>query len=226
MLAAKFFDDLFYNNAFYAKLGGVAPLEMNSLELDFLQLLNFSLFVTPEVYSKYHAELRNYVGVVNIPVYLSPSFPNSPKLTKGNTFLSRPPSTSPLYLPLEIARFPSPSLLDGDLNTSQNTPSYYRRLLEQNPSANLITHFEADASLQHTFITSALLPCEENRAAPFCYNLPSGGQPYNTQYCSIPKQVGCNTMGNHFYQNNNQSMFFNYYSHIAYFLAYFQTQFS
>mmetsp|Transcript_23585 Transcript_23585/g.22731 ORF Transcript_23585/g.22731 Transcript_23585/m.22731 type:complete len:499 (-) Transcript_23585:485-1981(-) len=194
MLAAKFFDDLFYNNAFYAKLGGVAPLEMNSLELDFLQLLNFSLFVTPEVYSKYHAELRNYVGVVNIPVYLSPSFPNSPKLTKGNTFLSRPPSTSPLYLPLEIARFPSPSLLEGDLNT-QNTPSYYRHLLESNPSNQI------DAS-QNTFITSALLPCEENRAAPFCYNIPSGGQPYNAPYNA---QVGSNTMGNQFYQNNNQS---------------------
>ena len=63
MLAAKFFDDYFYNNAFYAKLGGVASIEMNSLELEFLQLLNSSLFVSPEVYFKYHAELRNYVGI-------------------------------------------------------------------------------------------------------------------------------------------------------------------
>ena len=49
MLAAKFFDDLFYNNAFYAKLGGVSPGEMNALELELLHLLDFALFIKPEV---------------------------------------------------------------------------------------------------------------------------------------------------------------------------------
>jgi len=57
MLAAKFFDDQYYNNAYYAKVGGVLVSEMNSLEVEFLFRLNFSLHVTPEVFSKYHAEL-------------------------------------------------------------------------------------------------------------------------------------------------------------------------
>jgi len=57
LLAAKFFDDAYYNNAYYAKVGGVLVTEMNSLEVEFLFRINFSLHVTPDVYSKYHAEL-------------------------------------------------------------------------------------------------------------------------------------------------------------------------
>ena len=39
LISAKFFDDEFYNNAFYAKLGGVPAWEMNALELEFLHLV-------------------------------------------------------------------------------------------------------------------------------------------------------------------------------------------
>ena len=57
LLAAKFFDDAYYNNAYYAKIGGVLVSEMNGLEVDFLFRINFSLHVTPEEYKKYQAEL-------------------------------------------------------------------------------------------------------------------------------------------------------------------------
>jgi len=57
MLAAKFFDDQYFNNAYYAKVGGVPAHEMNSLEVEFLFRINFSLHVTPELYFKYHSEL-------------------------------------------------------------------------------------------------------------------------------------------------------------------------
>lgn len=201
MLAAKFFDDYFYNNAFYAKLGGVAPMEMNSLELEFLQLLNFSLFVSPEVYLKYHAELRNYVGVVNIPVYLS-SFPNSPtsdKMQKGNSFLSRPPSTSP-FLPLvEITRFPTPPLLESVFDPTQNVQSYYNRIIESSSGIAQVSPYESHSPLlQRTFINSALPPCEENGTgtgtAPYGYIPPSnfapdqaiGNGPTFGQYCVLP----------------------------------------
>jgi len=33
MLAAKFFDDQYFNNAYYAKVGGVPANEMNTLEV-------------------------------------------------------------------------------------------------------------------------------------------------------------------------------------------------
>mmetsp|Transcript_31435 Transcript_31435/g.92162 ORF Transcript_31435/g.92162 Transcript_31435/m.92162 type:complete len:362 (-) Transcript_31435:175-1260(-) len=57
LLAAKFFDDAYYNNAYYAKVGGVLISEMNSLEVEFLFRINFSLHVDSEVFQKYRAEL-------------------------------------------------------------------------------------------------------------------------------------------------------------------------
>ena len=50
MLAAKFFDDQYFNNSYYAKVGGVPTNEVNSLELEFLFSVNFSLQVTTEVF--------------------------------------------------------------------------------------------------------------------------------------------------------------------------------
>ena len=60
MLAAKFFDDQYFNNAYYAKVGGVPLAEINSLELEYLFLINFSLHVTPEAFRKYYMELANH----------------------------------------------------------------------------------------------------------------------------------------------------------------------
>ncbi|OMP00765.1 Cyclin P/U [Corchorus olitorius] len=39
MVAAKFMDDMYYNNAYYAKVGGISTTEMNFLEVDFLILI-------------------------------------------------------------------------------------------------------------------------------------------------------------------------------------------
>lgn len=71
MLAAKFFDDHYFKNGFYAKVGGVPCNEMNSLEVEFLFLINFSLHVPPETYRKYYVELCNHAstlpGIETIP---------------------------------------------------------------------------------------------------------------------------------------------------------------
>ena len=66
LLAAKFFDDAYYNNAYYAKVGGVAISEMNSLEIEFLFKVDFSLRVLPEVYEKYRAELVSHASDMGI----------------------------------------------------------------------------------------------------------------------------------------------------------------
>jgi hypothetical protein len=60
MLAAKFFDDQYYNNAYYAKVGGVPCHEMNNLEVEFLFMNNFSLFVTADTYNQYYNELCSH----------------------------------------------------------------------------------------------------------------------------------------------------------------------
>ncbi|KAK8811967.1 hypothetical protein WA538_003237, partial [Blastocystis sp. DL] len=56
-LAIKYFDDVFYLNSFYSQIGGISVDELNSLELEFLKDINFSLFVSWEDYQKYHNEL-------------------------------------------------------------------------------------------------------------------------------------------------------------------------
>jgi len=60
MLAAKFFDDQYFNNAYYAKVGGVPKGEMNSLEVEFLFMTNFTLFVPTDQYRQYYTELCNH----------------------------------------------------------------------------------------------------------------------------------------------------------------------
>lgn len=75
LLAAKFFDDAYYNNAYYSKVGGVLVSEMNGLEVDFLFRINFSLHVTPELFEKYKAELvAHSMHAVMVP-QVSPQMP-------------------------------------------------------------------------------------------------------------------------------------------------------
>ena len=57
MLASKFFDDVYYNNAYYARVGGISNAEVNSLEMEMLRMISFSLFVQPEQYERYRRSL-------------------------------------------------------------------------------------------------------------------------------------------------------------------------
>ncbi|KAK6918672.1 Cyclin PHO80-like [Dillenia turbinata] len=58
MVAAKFMDDMYYNNAYYAKVGGISTAEMNFLEVDFLFGLGFHLNVTPTTFHTYCSYLH------------------------------------------------------------------------------------------------------------------------------------------------------------------------
>ena len=48
MVSAKLRDDEYYSNAYYSSIGGVSPLEMNALELQFLKDLEWDMYVDPE----------------------------------------------------------------------------------------------------------------------------------------------------------------------------------
>ncbi|KAF3570771.1 hypothetical protein F2Q69_00062538 [Brassica cretica] len=50
MLAAKVFDDRYYNNAYYARVGGVSTRELNRLEMTLLFALDFKLQVDPHTF--------------------------------------------------------------------------------------------------------------------------------------------------------------------------------
>ncbi|KAG7644313.1 Cyclin PHO80-like [Arabidopsis suecica] len=64
MVAAKFLDDLYYNNAYYAKVGGISTKEMNFLELDFLFGLGFELNVTPNTFNAYFSYLQKEITLL------------------------------------------------------------------------------------------------------------------------------------------------------------------
>ena len=45
MVAAKYAEDFFFKNDFYAKVGGISRSEINSIEIEILNVLNFHLHV-------------------------------------------------------------------------------------------------------------------------------------------------------------------------------------
>jgi len=53
MLAAKFHDDVFYSNEYYARVGGLKCVELGKLEVKLLRLLNWRLHVRREEYDQY-----------------------------------------------------------------------------------------------------------------------------------------------------------------------------
>ncbi|KAH6818844.1 hypothetical protein C2S51_002447 [Perilla frutescens var. frutescens] len=58
MVAAKFMDDAFYNNAYYARVGGVSTAEMNKLEMKLLFSLDFRLHISVQTFGKYCSILK------------------------------------------------------------------------------------------------------------------------------------------------------------------------
>jgi len=67
MLATKFFDDVYYNNAYYARVGGISNAEVNSLEMEMLRMISFSLFVQPDHYERYRDSLYSHVAPRDTP---------------------------------------------------------------------------------------------------------------------------------------------------------------
>ncbi len=64
VLAAKYNDDEFYKNVYYAKVGGISLDEMNMLETQFTTLLDYNFFVKPEDFNTYLQKLAAY-DVIN-----------------------------------------------------------------------------------------------------------------------------------------------------------------
>ena len=54
VVAIKFNEDDYYSSEFYAKLGGISKIEMNSLEYEFATMINFNLYIHDELYYKYY----------------------------------------------------------------------------------------------------------------------------------------------------------------------------
>uniref|UniRef100_A0A2P2L753 Cyclin-P3-1 isoform X1 n=2 Tax=Rhizophora mucronata TaxID=61149 RepID=A0A2P2L753_RHIMU len=61
LLAAKFNDDAFFNNAYYAKVGGISTAELNRLEMKFLFSIDFRLHVNAHTFGSYCYQLEKEV---------------------------------------------------------------------------------------------------------------------------------------------------------------------
>eukprot|EP00182_Erythrolobus_australicus_P004573 CAMPEP_0185831792 /NCGR_PEP_ID=MMETSP1353-20130828/1709_1 /TAXON_ID=1077150 /ORGANISM="Erythrolobus australicus, Strain CCMP3124" /LENGTH=255 /DNA_ID=CAMNT_0028529901 /DNA_START=667 /DNA_END=1434 /DNA_ORIENTATION=- len=61
MLAAKFFDDEYYNNSYYARVGGIPLDEINLLETEFLMAISFELFVSEEEFRRFEGDVVDEV---------------------------------------------------------------------------------------------------------------------------------------------------------------------
>lgn len=59
VLAIKYNDDVYYDNAVYARIGGVPLAEINFLETSLLSLLKFNLYVSPQLFFEYARELES-----------------------------------------------------------------------------------------------------------------------------------------------------------------------
>jgi hypothetical protein len=62
VVAAKFFEDRYYKNSYYSKVGGISNPELNSLEMEFLVYIDFRLYVSNEEYENYYNTLIEYFG--------------------------------------------------------------------------------------------------------------------------------------------------------------------
>jgi len=70
VMACKFYDDYYYKNEYYAKIGGIQRVEFNKLEEEYLvNYIQFSLYVPVDSYTsyiddltKFHQDKRNEKG--------------------------------------------------------------------------------------------------------------------------------------------------------------------
>ncbi|CAL9154170.1 unnamed protein product [Musa hybrid cultivar] len=77
LAAVKFVDDIHYNNAYFAKVGGINLTEMNYLEVDFLFGIGFELNITPVMFT-------SYCSILQREMYLEPP-PSPPRLHSCST---------------------------------------------------------------------------------------------------------------------------------------------
>jgi len=62
MIAAKFHDDTYYSNAYYAKVGGLKLKEVNALEAEMLKILDWNVTVPAAEYQLYHSLVCDATG--------------------------------------------------------------------------------------------------------------------------------------------------------------------
>jgi hypothetical protein len=60
LTAIKYNEDLYYDNEYYAKIAGISAKELKKMELEYLKLIKFELYVNKSKFDKY----KNYINEI------------------------------------------------------------------------------------------------------------------------------------------------------------------
>lgn len=82
VLAAKYHDDVYYANEYYARVGGITGRELNSLELQFVKLVGWQLAVSANEYAECHMHMM--ASGARMSHGVDQSFTSSPSTTCFN----------------------------------------------------------------------------------------------------------------------------------------------
>lgn len=64
VVATKFLDDIYFHNAFYARIGGVGLRELNQMEIDFLYMVGFRLYVSTTEYEMVELDIQREAALL------------------------------------------------------------------------------------------------------------------------------------------------------------------
>ena len=69
VIAIKYNEDQYYENLYYARIGGVTLEEINLLEKKLLLLIKYDVYVKEEMYESYLKEIwKNTINEVKVPM--------------------------------------------------------------------------------------------------------------------------------------------------------------
>ena len=54
MIFSKFYDDDYYSNLYWSRIGGISLEDLNNLEIEYLNLLDYNININTEKYEKYN----------------------------------------------------------------------------------------------------------------------------------------------------------------------------
>ena len=63
ILAIKYNEDNYYSMNYYSKVGGISITELNNLELEYLIMIRYNLYIQTQLFEKYYNELMSLKNV-------------------------------------------------------------------------------------------------------------------------------------------------------------------
>ena len=64
VLAIKYNEEVIFDNKFFARIGGISLSEMNFLETVYLNLINFKLYVSDEIFETYIENINETINKI------------------------------------------------------------------------------------------------------------------------------------------------------------------